>query len=183
MTDVSKVIEDLQGAVEAENANIAQQGGGSRFTVPAFVAARSRLPCRFLVQHNFANGVPISGTEIAIVFGGQIAAKHPRLIGSSRATTGAICSRASSIGIGNGSEIGSQSAAVDGANWRCGVHCRLRHCSRRLQCGSAAGFGAARALDFAAMAARRFEMDRDLSANDEVLAIMASPTTLSSSVA
>ena len=114
MTNVAKTLEALRGSIEAEN-DMAKQGGGSKFTVQP-LPQPGRCLARFLVHHNYANGLNISGTEVALVFGGQVVAKHPRFDYEL--------------------EGDSVSGSAGAHNWRAGANCGGSGCSsiERLCC-------------------------------------------------
>jgi hypothetical protein len=70
--------ENLQQIVAAENARLAQEGCGTLFHVQPLPQPGQGCRERVLVQHSYANGVPISATEVAITVGGQLVAGHPK---------------------------------------------------------------------------------------------------------
>ena len=57
---------------------MAQYPGGTVFRVEPLPQPGQGCRERFVVQHSYANGVPISGTEVAITNGGQVVVIHPR---------------------------------------------------------------------------------------------------------
>jgi hypothetical protein len=57
---------------------MAQYPGGTVFRVEPLPQPGQGCRERFVVQHSYANGVPISGTEVAITNGGQVVAMHPK---------------------------------------------------------------------------------------------------------
>jgi len=78
MTDVAKAIDDLQRAAVEQNARLAQYGYSTKFNVQPMPQAGHACRARFLVSHTYTSGAPISRTEVAIGFDGQVAALHPR---------------------------------------------------------------------------------------------------------
>ena len=57
---------------------IASANFGTQFTVRPLPQPGQGCRERFLVQHSYASGVPISKTEVAITYDGQILAFHPK---------------------------------------------------------------------------------------------------------
>jgi hypothetical protein len=57
---------------------IAAANFGTKFVVKPLPQPGQTCRERFVVHHSYANGVPISSTEVAITYGGQVVAMHPK---------------------------------------------------------------------------------------------------------
>jgi hypothetical protein len=67
-------MQELQKAIAA----MAEEGWGGKFSVLPLPQPGQGCRERFLVQHSYANRVPISKTEVAITIGGRVLAFHPK---------------------------------------------------------------------------------------------------------
>jgi hypothetical protein len=72
--NIDNPMQDLQHAIAA----VTHEGRGTKFTVQPFPQPGQGCRERFLGQHGYANGVPISKTEVAVTLDGQIVLIHPR---------------------------------------------------------------------------------------------------------
>jgi hypothetical protein len=57
---------------------IASANFGTKFAVQPLPQSGQGCRERFVVQHGYANGVPISATEVAITYDGRVVAMHPK---------------------------------------------------------------------------------------------------------
>jgi hypothetical protein len=85
---------DPMQEMQRDVAAVAQQGWGTKFTVQPLSQPRQRCRERFLVHHSYSNGVPISQTGVAITFGGQVRAFHPKFRWDDADKRGELDSRA-----------------------------------------------------------------------------------------
>jgi len=70
--------QNLQQIIAAENAGMAEEGVGTKFSVQPIPQPGQGCRERYGLWHSCSNGVPISKTEIGIAFGGQIVAIHTK---------------------------------------------------------------------------------------------------------
>ena len=76
--NVANPMQDLQRVIAAENARLAQEGLGTKVQRSPPPQPGEGCRERFVVWHSYADGIPISKTDVAITYGGQVVALHPK---------------------------------------------------------------------------------------------------------